>query len=153
MAWNDTQVTLLNDGVTSWYFAPTELVFEGRYDFEKNQAVQTAEGGQVKILDLSDDEVRFFRFTINRMPLTDRSLGGLSIRGVDALEGLIRTTLNYRANTIDLWWPGTPKSPGFATTVRFWSSNFRIGRSPNYRSSSPYFGTGREELIFREEIT
>lgn len=153
MAWSDSQLTLLSDGTTNWYFAPTELVFSTRYEYTKNQVVQEAEGGQVKVLDLSEDEVRLFRFRVNKMPLVDRTVGGLSISGASSLESLIRTTLNYRANTIDLWYPGTTKTAPFATEVRFWGANFELPRADTYKSTAPLFGSGREELVFRAEIT
>jgi hypothetical protein len=153
MGWGDALLTRFSDGSTDWWFAPNELVFAGEFEREKNQVVQTAEGGQVKVLDLAEDEVRLFRFRVNKMPFGQRVVGSRTLRGASQLEALIRTTLNYRANTIDMWYPGLTKTSVFAITVRFWGANFSLPRAAEYKQSQTLFGSGREELIFREEIT
>lgn len=152
MAWTLQQVTQFQDvsATFTYYFAPNELVYVGRYNASKNQVVQEAESGIIKVLDLSDDETELFEFRPNRLPQDNRT-DGLLLRGASSLDLWIRTVCNYRGNAFDLWIPGAVKTNPATARVRYWGGTFRLDRVDG--NGTERYGNGSQSILFRKEIT
>lgn len=158
MAWDVDKVTRISAatnpiGVGYYDFAPTELVFRGQFQRDKNQTVQEAESGVVKVLNLSAEEVRWFAFEVRSMPFSDRTVGSLTIRGANSLQQLIRTIANYQETLLNLWVPEASKATFVtAAEVRFWGTSYDIPLFRKGESVNAYYGTG-QTLLFRQEIS
>lgn len=153
MSWGITDLLMIRTNSTNYYFAPTELVNQIYPEKRRNQVVQEADSGEVKILTLSDNTIEIVEFMIRNMRAADRTVGGNTIRGWNTLTGLISgaSTMNYRANTVDIWLPGTSKISSADFTARYWGDT--IPTLPvRQLSGINYVGDGGQVIRFRKEI-
>lgn len=153
MAWSLQQLVMFEDtgGLVTRYWAPTELVYVGPYNRTKNQVVQEAESGVVKVLDLSDDETELYEFRVNRMPLSSRVEGAFTVQGVSGLLSFVQSIANYRGTAFDFWAPGAVKTDPATARVRYWGGTFRLDRVDG--NGTERYGNGSQSIILRKEIT
>lgn len=153
MAWDTIDVHQFTINTVDYYFAPTELIYVGVYNKQANQVVQEAESGQVKVLSLDGNTRLLHEFRLNKMPGADRTIGGVSIRGISSLLSMIETAANFQANTIEFWPATISKAISAPYEVRFWSSSFKFEAVRKLSSGSLLYGNGSQSLTFREDIT
>lgn len=153
MSWISIDVLMIRTNATNYYFAPTELNYAGTASRVKNQVVQEADSGELKILTLSDTETRIHEFTLVRMPNADRTAGGLNIRGWNTFVTLVTgaSNMNYRANTCDIWLPGTSKAGSADFTARYWSDTI-FAPFVLRGASKTFVGDGSQIIRFRQEV-
>ena len=141
----------------TYLFAASQLVPFGYSPRTANQVTQEMEGGQVKIITLDSNVRETFDFRINMMPADDFTVpGSTTYNGADALITMIRTDAEYRANVIEFWDRGSSKISTKTCDVRFWGSSFGLELAQiggGYENGQLYYGTGRETISFRREIT
>jgi len=155
MSWTTTQLVRLFANSTNYYFAPSELILRtgrassAQLDTALNQVVQESESGAIKVLSLTDNEVVYIEFAINRMPYSDRTVNGNTIRGASSLTTLIRSTLNYRESVVNIWAAGEPKV-GAGVACRYWSSTFSLDALRMLPDE--YYGNGSQTIRFRRDV-
>jgi hypothetical protein len=153
MAWGTTDVTRIRINATNYDFAPNALKLLSVWPRRKNQVVQESESGEVKILTLSDTEIRILEFAVDRMPAGTYTAGSLSLTGFGTLHSLITGSgnMNYRGTTCEIWLPGTSKAGSSDGNFRYWSDTIDMPLF-RYGASLVYYGDGSQILRFRKEV-
>ena len=149
-AWTTEQLSFLNYGGTTYYFAPHELVYIGRPALSVNQIVQESEAGEIKVQVLDANVRELYQFAINKMHAADRTIDGVVIRGFETLETLITSTVNYRENVLNVKPSGIAGASFFS--ARYWASTFPAVKWVRQVGSAEYYGDGSDVLVFRKEI-
>lgn len=151
MAWSATDdlTIFVDSGATTYYFAPTELIYSGTAAYERNTVVQEAESGQQKIQKVDGNIRKVHEWRIRKMPFADRMVDGVLIRGYSTLQTLMLSTLKLNLTSIEISVPGVTLAS--RVDMRFVGSTFHVPLVS--KVGAVYYGDGSTSIRFREEIT